>query len=223
LIPGIQRRSRQRNPQRRRRWRTPSWYLQGESRPLPDRLVSLLTNWRQMSSINSASNHQPVLVAVAQHGSLDDAVYFVSRLYMSLLDPRAHVLVADRWRCWSRRCCWGGRSCCWGSRRSCPGWRSWSGWRSCSSWRRRYVQLSQVLECILNSPFTGAANTGNNAGGGQGQGQGKGQGAGAFGGRGGNAQAPGALNVVTTSTVTAQGCAATSLLRKRLASLDELN
>lgn len=29
----------------------------------------------KMSSINSAANHQPVLVAVAQHGSLDDAVY----------------------------------------------------------------------------------------------------------------------------------------------------
>lgn len=29
----------------------------------------------KLSSINSASNHQPVLVAVAQHGSLDDAVY----------------------------------------------------------------------------------------------------------------------------------------------------
>ncbi|KZT25096.1 hypothetical protein NEOLEDRAFT_1052188, partial [Neolentinus lepideus HHB14362 ss-1] len=30
----------------------------------------------KISSINSAANHQPVLVAVAQHGSLDDAVYF---------------------------------------------------------------------------------------------------------------------------------------------------
>ncbi|KDQ19806.1 hypothetical protein BOTBODRAFT_27233 [Botryobasidium botryosum FD-172 SS1] len=30
----------------------------------------------RMSSINTASNHQPVLVAVAQHGSLDDMVYF---------------------------------------------------------------------------------------------------------------------------------------------------
>lgn len=29
-----------------------------------------------MSSINAASNHQPVLIGVAQHGSLDDAVYF---------------------------------------------------------------------------------------------------------------------------------------------------
>jgi hypothetical protein len=29
----------------------------------------------RLSSINSAANHQPVLVAVAQHGALDDAVY----------------------------------------------------------------------------------------------------------------------------------------------------
>ncbi|KAI0757380.1 hypothetical protein C8Q80DRAFT_97170 [Daedaleopsis nitida] len=30
----------------------------------------------RMASINSAANHQPALVAVAQHGSLDDMVYF---------------------------------------------------------------------------------------------------------------------------------------------------
>jgi len=30
----------------------------------------------KMSSINSAANHQPVLVPIAQHGSLDDVVYF---------------------------------------------------------------------------------------------------------------------------------------------------
>lgn len=30
----------------------------------------------QISSINSAANHQPVLVAVAQHGAIDDHVYF---------------------------------------------------------------------------------------------------------------------------------------------------
>ena len=30
----------------------------------------------QMSSINAAANHQPVLIGVAQHGSLDDAIYF---------------------------------------------------------------------------------------------------------------------------------------------------
>lgn len=29
----------------------------------------------KLSSINAASNHQPVLVPIAQHGSLDDAVY----------------------------------------------------------------------------------------------------------------------------------------------------
>lgn len=30
----------------------------------------------RMASINTAANHQPVLVPIAQHGSLDDAVYF---------------------------------------------------------------------------------------------------------------------------------------------------
>ena len=30
----------------------------------------------RLASINAAANHQPVLVAVAQHGSLDDIVYF---------------------------------------------------------------------------------------------------------------------------------------------------
>jgi len=30
----------------------------------------------KVSSINTAANHQPCLVAIAQHGSLDDAVYF---------------------------------------------------------------------------------------------------------------------------------------------------
>ncbi|KAJ3576268.1 hypothetical protein NP233_g514 [Leucocoprinus birnbaumii] len=30
----------------------------------------------KLSSINSAANHQPVLAPIAQHGSLDDAVYF---------------------------------------------------------------------------------------------------------------------------------------------------
>lgn len=30
----------------------------------------------KLSSINTASNHQPVIVPIAQHGSLDDAIYF---------------------------------------------------------------------------------------------------------------------------------------------------
>jgi len=30
----------------------------------------------RLSSINTASNHQPVLVPIAQHGSLDDVIYF---------------------------------------------------------------------------------------------------------------------------------------------------
>ncbi|KAF9454925.1 hypothetical protein P691DRAFT_780284 [Macrolepiota fuliginosa MF-IS2] len=32
----------------------------------------------RLCSINSSSNHQPVIVAVAQHGSLDDCVYFTA-------------------------------------------------------------------------------------------------------------------------------------------------
>lgn len=35
----------------------------------------------KLSSINAAANHQPVLVPIAQHGSLDDAVY-VSEFYI---------------------------------------------------------------------------------------------------------------------------------------------
>ena len=44
----------------------------------------------KLSSINTASNHQPVLVPVAQHGSLDDAVY-VSNLICSLWINLIHV------------------------------------------------------------------------------------------------------------------------------------
>ncbi|KAF9051068.1 hypothetical protein BDZ89DRAFT_523438 [Hymenopellis radicata] len=32
----------------------------------------------RLCSINSSSNHQPVIVPVAQHGSLDDCIYFTS-------------------------------------------------------------------------------------------------------------------------------------------------
>ena len=37
----------------------------------------------RLCSINTAANHQPVLVPVAQHGSMDDCVY-VSLLIMPL-------------------------------------------------------------------------------------------------------------------------------------------
>lgn len=36
----------------------------------------LPTGFYKLSSINTAANHQPVLVPIAQHGSLDDAIYF---------------------------------------------------------------------------------------------------------------------------------------------------
>ena len=35
----------------------------------------------KLSSINTAANHQPVLVPIAQHGSLDDAVYVSTIVY----------------------------------------------------------------------------------------------------------------------------------------------
>ncbi|KAI5123725.1 hypothetical protein M0805_000318 [Coniferiporia weirii] len=45
----------------------------------------LPTGTYRIASINSAANHQPVLVAVAQHGSLDDMVYvcFISNIISS--------------------------------------------------------------------------------------------------------------------------------------------
>lgn len=40
-----------------------------------DVTAGLPVGFYKLSSINSAANHQPVIVAVAQHGSLDDAIY----------------------------------------------------------------------------------------------------------------------------------------------------
>ena len=37
----------------------------------------------RLASINTAANHQPCLVAVAQHGSMDDAIYVSSRPRLS--------------------------------------------------------------------------------------------------------------------------------------------
>lgn len=41
-----------------------------------DVTAGLPAGFYRLASINTASNHQPALVAIAQHGSLDDAVYF---------------------------------------------------------------------------------------------------------------------------------------------------
>lgn len=41
-----------------------------------DVTAGLPAGFYRLASINAAANHQPALVAVAQHGSLDDAVYF---------------------------------------------------------------------------------------------------------------------------------------------------
>ena len=43
----------------------------------------------RLSSINTASNHQPVLSPIAQHGSLDDAVY-VCRIVLFVRSAGAH-------------------------------------------------------------------------------------------------------------------------------------
>ena len=40
-----------------------------------DVTAGLAPGFYKLSSINTASNHQPVIVPVAQHGSLDDAIY----------------------------------------------------------------------------------------------------------------------------------------------------
>jgi len=41
-----------------------------------DVAAGLPAGFYKLSSINAAANHQPVIVPVAQHGSLDDAIYF---------------------------------------------------------------------------------------------------------------------------------------------------
>jgi hypothetical protein len=54
----------------------------------------------RLASINTAANHQPCLVAIAQHGSLDDQVYvslwlffFPAPRVLTLTDPAAQSLV----------------------------------------------------------------------------------------------------------------------------------
>jgi len=57
-------------------------FFKGLNAPAQDGILSaevtsgLPAGFYRMCSINSSTNHQPVLVAVAQHGSLDDCVYF---------------------------------------------------------------------------------------------------------------------------------------------------
>ena len=48
-----------------------------------DVTAGLPAGFYKLSSINTAANHQPVLVPIAQHGSLDDAVY-VSNILIPL-------------------------------------------------------------------------------------------------------------------------------------------
>lgn len=48
-----------------------------------DVTAGLPAGFYKLSSINTAANHQPVLVPIAQHGSLDDAVYVSTILSIS--------------------------------------------------------------------------------------------------------------------------------------------
>ena len=41
-----------------------------------DVTAGLAPGFYRMASINTAANHQPALVAIAQHGALDDMIYF---------------------------------------------------------------------------------------------------------------------------------------------------
>ncbi|TDL18257.1 hypothetical protein BD410DRAFT_728771 [Rickenella mellea] len=56
-------------------------FFKGVNTPAPNGILSVPvvggidTGFYRLSSINTAANHQPVLVAVAQHGALDDTVY----------------------------------------------------------------------------------------------------------------------------------------------------
>ena len=49
-----------------------------------DVTAGLPAGFYKLSSINTAANHQPCLVPVAQHGSLDDAVYVSMIIYYSV-------------------------------------------------------------------------------------------------------------------------------------------
>ena len=58
----------------------------------------------RMASINSAANHQPVLVAIAQHGSLDDMVYVrVYRVFFLYCAPHAKLMSIFLYSSLSRR------------------------------------------------------------------------------------------------------------------------
>ncbi|KAF5350256.1 hypothetical protein D9758_007859 [Tetrapyrgos nigripes] len=57
-------------------------YFKGVNTPAKDGVASVTVDeglpagFYRLASINAAANHQPVLVPIAQHGSLDDMVYF---------------------------------------------------------------------------------------------------------------------------------------------------
>jgi hypothetical protein len=50
--------------------------LAGDSTLSADLATGLAPGFYRAFSINTASNHQPALASIAQHGSMDDAIYF---------------------------------------------------------------------------------------------------------------------------------------------------
>lgn len=66
----------------------------------------------RLCSINTSSNHQPVIVPVAQHGSLDDCVYVSPPS-----TPRSGATLTEF--NFQVYCYCGGCSCCWSTSQSC--------------------------------------------------------------------------------------------------------
>jgi hypothetical protein len=53
--------------------------LDGDSTVSASLASGLPAGTYRMFSINTAANHQPALASVAQHGSMDDGVYFTAQ------------------------------------------------------------------------------------------------------------------------------------------------
>ncbi|KAI0307438.1 hypothetical protein B0F90DRAFT_1620715 [Multifurca ochricompacta] len=73
----------------------------------------------RLASINTSANHTPVLVAVAQHGSLDDQIYVSGSLCL------AHSLISNLTLPLACRLVF--RHCRWKASRKWKGWKGWKG------------------------------------------------------------------------------------------------
>jgi hypothetical protein len=109
----------------------------------------------RLSSINTSANHAPAIVPVAQHGSLDDAVYFTvgaaaqadaAAVAVSFYPLRFFNNTNDSISGRCRRCRWRGPSSRWRQ----PGSR-WGRWRQPSSrwgrWRQPSSRWRQPGSC----------------------------------------------------------------------------